>query len=146
MALIYCSACGKQISADAASCPQCGHPNSSARKKSGSGSTFWTVIGVLAVLFVIAGMLLAVTKPSEAQLRAAAEAKMDSYFKVEYRPDGKKVRTLVDERGGAVWWVRRDAWQYRNRLFWSELVLAYPDGREVWVAFGFAGNIRVIDD
>lgn len=29
MALIYCSACGDQMSAEAPMCPKCGHPNKS---------------------------------------------------------------------------------------------------------------------
>lgn len=38
MQLIDCSACGRRISAEAESCPQCGHPRAGREQKESGGS------------------------------------------------------------------------------------------------------------
>lgn len=42
MALINCNECNNQISSNAASCPQCGNPLTSAKESKGSGTQLYT--------------------------------------------------------------------------------------------------------
>lgn len=65
MSLINCPACGKQVSAQAPSCPHCGQPIAGAVKAGGGGGGCVFGILVLIVLFVIG----AFTNPTEADLR-----------------------------------------------------------------------------
>ncbi|MDD4564226.1 MAG: zinc-ribbon domain-containing protein [Eubacteriales bacterium] len=44
-----CPACGNQVSSNATTCPQCGHP----LKKGGGGLTFWGVVGAIIVAVII---------------------------------------------------------------------------------------------
>jgi zinc ribbon protein len=65
MSLIACPACGKQVSAQAPSCPHCGQPIAGPVKSGGGGGGCVFGILVLIVLFAIG----AFTNPTEADLR-----------------------------------------------------------------------------
>ncbi len=47
--MVYCSACGKQLSAQAAFCPNCGHPNAVNPAANGTGKSR-VVAGVFAIV------------------------------------------------------------------------------------------------
>ena len=47
--MVYCSACGAQISSQALACPQCGHPNAVNAVANGQGKSR-TTAGILAIL------------------------------------------------------------------------------------------------
>jgi uncharacterized membrane protein YvbJ len=60
MAMVYCAACGKQISEQAPACPSCGHPNekfvAGANQNFGNGAQYGgevksrTTAGILGIL------------------------------------------------------------------------------------------------
>jgi hypothetical protein len=88
MALISCPSCEKQVSEQAATCPNCGHPIAEglvhnpepqkvvvqlpASKASGSGGCGF---GFLLILLVIVGIIAAATKPDEAEIQGAIASK-----------------------------------------------------------------------
>jgi zinc-ribbon domain len=66
MSLINCPACGKQVSAQAPTCPHCGQPIA-APTQTGGGGGGGCLLGTLILL--VLGAVLAFTNPTEADLR-----------------------------------------------------------------------------
>ena len=58
MNLIYCTACGSQISSEAVSCPKCGQPNLSNIRTASSGGTYNTVQGKSRVTAGVLALIL----------------------------------------------------------------------------------------
>ena len=58
MNLIYCTACGSQISSEALSCPKCGQPNLSKTRTVTQGGTYSTVQGKSRVTAGVLALLL----------------------------------------------------------------------------------------
>jgi hypothetical protein len=96
-------------------------------------------------LLVLAAIGMAVTKPSEAELRAAVKAKAAEYHPEVVRPDGTRViQANPDHEKG--FWLHAHAFQYRDRFLWSDLVWVVPSGSgEMRVARGFVGRIWLTD-
>jgi hypothetical protein len=139
MALIYCSACGKQMSAGARACPHCGHPGTASR---GGLFALRHIIPVLGALTALAGAALAATKPTEEQLRAAIWAKG-----VELNPDVTPEGTpLLTNHLAGIYFLAHNKgfFHYHDFIFWSEIGYRTRGmDREVLFALGRAGQIWV---
>lgn len=73
MALIECSGCGAEISADAAACPKCGHPKAKqkalAMRPTGCAALFLGAVGV----FMVVGLVRSCAKPGTDFVATAPE-------------------------------------------------------------------------
>src|SRR5581483_4574421 len=75
MALIYCSACGRQVSDQAAHCPHCGHPVASQLARvsppyvapppqTGGFGKFVKILGIVAIVVIALVVIAKLIKPA----------------------------------------------------------------------------------
>ena len=84
MASINCENCGKEISSEAAACPQCGHPNKvqpapapAPRRGMGCGTGLLLIVGLLFLGFVF-NMAMNPPTPTETTPKAASTVREPS--------------------------------------------------------------------
>jgi hypothetical protein len=131
MSLVYCSACGKQISDAVPACPHCGQP--AGRRGSGRGLPVWGKILLFLVLGMVIVAFFAVKKPSEAELRQAIRDKGN-----ELQARGvMSPPVLIDAPQHA------GRFTYHEHFFSSEIRFTRDDGKVITVAVGQLGNITV---
>lgn len=138
MGLISCPVCAKAISAEAPTCPNCGHPIAKRQTDKPSHSIIIhnsrrsPIISAFVGLILLAGMfvfLLALTKPSESDLRKALQEKYGIVYGV-----GE-----VAEKIGLV------NFQYNDYVVFSSLSTTIPGDVERTLVFGFLGKTMVPD-
>jgi hypothetical protein len=127
MTLIPCPTCSKEISSQASTCPNCGHPVAQGTthqpRTSRSG-----VIGLLIVLLLI-GIAAAVTKPSESAMKEALLEKHGLHYSVG----------AIAENVGLV------EMKYHDYLIFSTLTVEILLQPERTAAYGVFGKTFVSD-
>ena len=135
MPLLHCSACREKLPDEGLACPHCGQPPG--RTGSGRGRRRGLPVWGKLVLFILLGMagvgLLAVGKPSEAELRQAI---CDKGKELEARGvAGPPV--LIDNPQYA------ERFTYHDRFISSEVKFTTDEGKVITVAIGLLGHITV---
>jgi hypothetical protein len=135
MSLIACPACGRQVSQQAPTCPQCGHPittpppiNVVAGPKSVSTGAGWGLL--LLGIAAIVGLVAAATKPDEVTMRKAINERRGPGF------------ALGAALGSAIGTVK---YEYNDRLFYATITAEDLTGMKGTIATGYFGRVRVSD-
>jgi zinc ribbon protein len=131
MPLVNCSACGKQISDTAPTCPHCGQSAGKTGRR--RGLPVWgKLLLMLLLVGVVVGFFTA-NKPSEAELRQAIRDKgKELQARAVFGPP-----VLIDDPKYA------DKFTYHENFFTSEIKFTTDDGKVITVAIGQVGSINV---
>ena len=124
MTLILCSVCGRDVSADASICPNCGHPITKKARRA-----FGVFVLLVTSILVVAALAAMTTKPSESALRNALVEKYGLIYGAG----------AVAEHYGLL------KLRYNDHFLYSSLSVSLIGTPEQTVAYGYFGKTVVAD-